>query len=250
MYQVPWDRKGVPPFSPLVALRLFLALSFLFFAALPAWSQEDSAAVPLPRAYCEYFLLDEDAEITMQAQLRDADGRAVLLDIRWLHHHQARDTFELKDALGSYVYYLTDGQERFALSGPANAHLRRLATHHLREPLFGSRLLYDDLELVAKGAYKCRNGEDLYRGRLRTALSQAWYYMKYSPEYPPIWLGMNGSRYQKREVFLKDWALLGKNWLPRRLELRPGGFLEVTQWRLLPTPEAPPPPTFWSFPRQ
>lgn len=166
-----------------------------------------------------------------EAQLLDVEGRPLELRIRWAHYPQATDTFHITAPNGEYVEYITNGQERFVWTGPRERHGRRLALHHLREPLFASAIYLDDLELIAKGAFRCQDSTEQKSRRLRTAQSQTWYTLVLDTASPATQLSMLGSRGRKRVLKLRNWTAIGATSLfPLWIQLNPQEFLIVTHY--------------------
>lgn len=219
----------------------------LLAATGPSAQEEASTDAPAVRSFCEYPSLADYIRLEAEAKLLDVEGRPLELRIRWAHYPQATDTFHITAPNGDYVEYITNGQERFVWTGPRERHGRRLAPHHLREPLFASAFYLDDLELIAKGAFRCQDSTEQKSHKLRTAQSQTWYTLALDTISPATRLSMHGARGRKRALELRNWTAVGAaSQFPLWVQLSPQEFLIVTHYE--PIVEEPAPHFKMPFP--
>jgi len=242
MYQVPCGRKGVPHFFNMVLLRSFSLqlfwIAWLCMLAGPVLAQDEGPPDSLSvRSYCAYPFVVEPFRLEATAQANDYDGRAMVLQIQWNHHPQATDTLRIEQVGGQRIEFISNGQERWLWQGRENRYMRRLAMHHLRESIFDSPFLLDDLELLTNGAYRCQDSADQSKGILRTAKSMAWYSLRFSMEKPPSKLNMAGMRGLRREIQFQDWEPFLDSWIPRSILLKKQATIRIT--RMEPLPDSP-----------
>lgn len=225
----------------MVDLRSFysqiLWIAWLCMLASPALAQDEGPDSVSVRSYCTYPLVTEPFLLEATAHTQDYDGKAMVLQIQWKHHPQATDTLRIDQVGGQKLEFINNGQERWLWLGQENRYMRRLAMHHLRESIFNSPFLLDDLELLTNGAYRCQDSTDHSKGILRTAKSMAWYSLRLSLESPPSSITMAGMRGLKREIQFQDWERFQESWVPRTVLLKKQGRIRIT--RLEPLDEVP-----------
>ncbi|HSQ42995.1 MAG TPA: hypothetical protein VLM37_12010 [Fibrobacteraceae bacterium] len=181
-------------------------------------AQDDSLEPPWTTHSCDHPLLD-------QALRLDADVRALDLDGHWLHlqvtwkHSSAVDSFWIvRQGHLDSMLYVNDGWMR-TLRGPMRGVCRAMAFHHLRERIYNTTLRFDDLELLAKGHFQCRDSAALLRSLYRTSQSAMWYSFRVTAD-SILCHGLNGVC---RTLKLSDWWVLpGGRELPSHLHLEEG----------------------------
>lgn len=213
-------------------------IAWLCLLAGPVLAQDEGPDSLSIRSYCTYPLVKEPFLLEATAQANDYDGKTLVLQILWKHHPQATDTLLIDQVGGQKLEYISDGQERWLWLGRENRYMRRLAMHHLRESIFNSAFLLDDLELLTNGAYRCQDSADQSKGILRTAKSMAWYSLRFSSEDPPAKVTMAGMRGLRREIQFQDWELFLESWIPRTVLLKKQGSIQITRLEPLPDTQA------------
>jgi len=78
-----------------------------------------------------------------------------------------------------------------------------MAWHHLREPILGTLLRYDDLELLAKGLFLCR--ADTSVTEWLPAYSNTWFRIRLSKQTQPNQVSFSGYQQLSRQLFLEKW---------------------------------------------
>lgn len=176
---------------------LKLACLFLITVSSAVWSEGDSSQ-------CFNFHIDQDVLIEFTAQGIDANHSAQTFSIVW-HHHPSlqQDTFKIA-TFNEKWWFITHDTQRWLLSDEKGA-VRAMAQHHLREPIMGTILRYDDLELWAHGQYNCsvnqRNQSQFYS----STKSQMWYSLNTDLQSPPSKGEFSGFLKTKRTVTFKHW---------------------------------------------
>jgi len=157
MYQVPCGRKDTPFILAMVIVLRFLFFYLFFLGVFQAFAQEDPPDQFSLSKFCEYPFFREPVIVEASLRLADTELRPLELEFRWHHNPQGQDTFQIARLDGPSLLYVTNGEERWVVYSSPQPHIRRMALHHLREPVFDTPLLYDDLELLAKGAFQCQD---------------------------------------------------------------------------------------------
>lgn len=191
---------------------------FLFFAAIAASAQEDSILENPVTNYCTSSLLSADFDIQATLSTRNSDEKPLTLAIQWKHRPVATDTFVIFSQRQTLTYRTGYSGRWLDYSKPERAS-RRLGFHHLREKVLDSDLLLDDLELLARGHYQCRDSITSRQTTWLTAQSQAWTKIRLAPSgfAPDIFqVIMEAGKRRRREINVMDWELTSAGWIPRR----------------------------------
>lgn len=231
--------EGFPDTKEFMQLRLSILYCICLLLG-PQWilAQEDPEQPQALPSFCEYPILPESWQIKAKAQLFHHDGQTIHFDIYWHHNPQALDTFLLTRPQGKFLRYITDGQQRTVVSGPNPVYSRRMATHHLRESIWGTPLLFDDLELLSKGAFLCPDSAKQKSNIYFTARSQSWGTIQFDSTSPPQQLITNG-RGRTRVIGLEQWKRESDFSIPWRLLWSRHEFIHITEMHPVITPAFP-----------
>lgn len=167
---------------------------------------------------CHKSFLQKDFQISMEGIFINRSKSRTHLDILWKHHHSPEaDTFAIYIANKDSLYYITNGDYRVLYSPKLKA-TRQMALHHLKEFIGKTPIRYDDLELLAKGAFLCPN-ESTPPNRLSTALSQMWFTLILDNMSKPESLRMFGTRGAKRQIKILEWSPFEGEELPAVIQI-------------------------------
>jgi len=197
--------------------RFSLALVFSCTAAL---SVQMSYAQESP-AFCVKTLIDKPYEVHIEGSFVNKYKSRIHTSILWKHHGASADSFYIafpnenagKSKIDSMLF-VTDGNFRRLYMPQENA-IRNFATHHLKENIGNSPLVFDDLDLLASGQYLCPDqNKNNAPNKFSTAFSQAWYTLIADSEQNATELKMFGSKSHKRTLSILGWSTLGEVKLP------------------------------------
>jgi len=227
----------------LLNLRLLLAYS-LALLANASWSQDDSAQVLNTKPICPAPLLQQDFEAVIHVQAFNADHAPISFRIIWTKHvgNQA-DTFRIMTSQQQWMF--TSGTRIRTLIDLQNRAVRAMAMHHLREPILGTILRYDDLELAAKGLFLCPDTTTKSRQpEWIPAQSETWFKLVMNTM-PPSEMTFYGYRKWTRQLQMEQWDSIPgiQRSFPARITMKSNErslIMRVqsiqTQWNHSPTP--------------
>jgi hypothetical protein len=189
------------------------------------FAQEDSTEASSNGDQCNRTILTTPYHVVAKIRATDLDQRVISFTISWTHIPAMADTFQIVHSTNHDILeYVSAKELRTLKSRPARS-FRAMATHHLRERIFGSTLRFDDLELLARGAFQCQDSLSKSRTKLKTAFSSTWYTLAWDSLQPPSTFVMYGLRKARRSGVMNDWkALPGKV----RLEETPALWADIS----------------------
>lgn len=190
----------------------------MLIAAIAANAQEDSILESPITNYCTSSLLSSEFDIQATLSTRNSDEKPLALAIQWKHRPASTDTFVILSQRQTLTYRTSNSGRWLDYSKPEWAS-RRLSFHHLREKVLDSDLLLDDLELLARGHYQCRDTIASRQTTWVTAHSQAWKKIRLTPSglAPNILqVIMEAGKRRRREINVMDWELTSAGWVPRK----------------------------------
>lgn len=166
---------------------------------------------------CHKPFLDKDFQISLEGSFINRSKSRTHLDILWKHHNLPQaDTFAIQLSKNDSLYFVTNGEYRTLYSTKLKA-TRQMALHHLKEFIGKTPIRFDDLEILANGAFLCP--EDSQKtNRLSTAFSQMWFTLIPDSTNVPKLLTMFGTRSAKREIKILEWKIFDSVLLPAKIQ--------------------------------
>lgn len=141
------------------------------------------------------------------------------IDIIWKHHESAPDSFQVYLSGQRSFLFITTPDYRLIWIQPENVK-RQMATHHLRETIGNSPLHWDDLDLLANGAFFCQDSSTKTKRVFATAFSQTWYSIIVDSLPSPSLLKMRGAKRASRDIIIHSWKEFSGVLLTAILELK------------------------------
>jgi hypothetical protein len=192
-------------------------LILLLFALDMPMAQEEAPDAAGAPGHCAVLLLKSPHRVMVQVKATDLDFHSRRFSVQWIHLPSQIDSFIIADPdTQDSLLYVTDFQLRRLLDLRTKAE-RAMATHHLRERILNTAIRYDDLELLAKGEFMCKDSIHGANRILKTAFSSTWYVLRTDTSNTPKTVEMFGLRKMHRTILLQDWSIL-----PRQATLREG----------------------------
>lgn len=162
---------------------------------------------------CKEPILNKDFQVSLEGTFINRSKSRTHIDILWKHHNSLdADTFAIHIPKEDSLYYITNGNSR-TLYSPKLKASRQMALHHLKEFIGKTPLRFDDLELLAHGAFLCPKDSAQKLKRL-TAFSQMWFTLIQDKPKEPESLTMFGARGSKRIVKILEWKKFEEVLLP------------------------------------
>lgn len=190
------------------------------------------AAEPAPN-FCGQTLFDSSYKVFIEGSFINKVKSRVHTSIQWNHHAAAPDSFHIAfpNESSDTTLFITDGNSR-RLKFPvpnSNGELaeRGMATHHLRENIGNSPLVYDDLDLLANGQFLCPDSakpKDPNPTAFATAFSQTWFHLTADQNPETTSLKMTGAKGNKRMLQILGWNKLGEIKLPTAVRISSNGY--------------------------
>lgn len=183
----------------------FISLAFLF-------------SIPEAQEVCSKPFLEKDFQISLEGTFINRSKSRTHINILWKHRTAPLpDTFAIHFPQGDSLYYVTNGEYRTLFSAKLKA-TRQMALHHLKEFIGKTPLRFDDLELLANGAFLCPT-DSSQNQKISTAFSQMWYTLILDNNSTPNTLSMFGSLGAKRKIKILKWENFEGSILPAILQI-------------------------------
>lgn len=168
---------------------------------------------------CYQSLIEKPFLINFEGHFVNSQKSRSHIDIVWRHHENAPDSFQVYLSGQRSFLFITTPDYRLIWIQPENVK-RQMATHHLRENIGNSPLHWDDLDLLANGAFFCQDSSTKARRLLATAFSQTWYSIAFDSLPTPSLLKMRGAKRASRDVIIHSWKEFSGVLLPAIVELK------------------------------
>lgn len=167
---------------------------------------------------CPHFLLDKDLVVNVEGRFVNEAKSRTSMDIQWRHHPEALDTFYVSFPNAKPFRFITAGAYRYMeFENPKVK--RQLGLHHLRETIGNTPLRLDDLELLANGAFLCKDTTEQPATVLSTALSNMWWSMSVNRLEEPDSVSMRGAYKESRLFRIGQWKDFSGTRLPTLIKL-------------------------------
>ena len=167
---------------------------------------------------CPHFLLDKDLIVNVEGRFVNEAKSRTSMDIQWRHHPEALDTFYVSFPNAKPFRFITAGAYRYMeFENPKVK--RQLGLHHLRETIGNTPLRLDDLELLANGAFLCKDTTEQPATILSTALSNMWWSMSVNRLEEPDSVSMRGAYKESRLFRIGQWKDFSGTRLPTLIKL-------------------------------
>lgn len=185
------------------------------------------AAEPAPN-FCGQTLFDNSYKVFIEGSFVNKVKSRVHTSIQWNHHAAAPDSFHIvfPNESSDTILFTTDGSRRrlkFPVPNSDGEFAERgMATHHLRENIGNSPLVYDDLDLLANGQFLCPDSakpKDPNPTAFATAFSQTWFHLTADQNPEPTSLKMTGTKGHRRMLQILSWNKLGEIKLPTAVRI-------------------------------
>ena len=189
-------------------MRFFLFIILFFFFGQP-FAQD----------ICYQSLIEKSFLVNFEGRFINSVNSRSHIDVSWRHHENAPDSFQVYLSNKRSFLYVTTKDYQVLWIQPENVK-RQMATHHLKEKIGHTPIHWDDLELLANGAFFCQDSSAKARSILATAYSQTWYSIIYDSIPSPNQIKMRGARGLSREVTILSWKNFNGILLPAILEFK------------------------------
>lgn len=163
---------------------------------------------------CPHTMLDRDMIVNMEGWFINPQHSRARIDIEWRHHEEAkRDTFFIHLPGKPSFKYISDATYRYLEKDNPKVK-RQMAMHHLKEQIGNTPVRYDDLELLARGLFVCKDSTVQKPTIFSTAYSQMWWSLASDSLPMPRLVTMRGAFKEKREMRIDSWKELSGIMLP------------------------------------
>lgn len=187
-------------------MRFFLFIILFFFFEQP-FAQD----------ICYPSLIEKSFLVNFEGRFINSENSRCHIDVSWKHHKNAPDSFQVYLSNNRSFLYITTKDYQILWIQPENVK-RQMATHHLKEKIGNTPIHWDDLELLANGAFFCQDSSAKARSILATAYSQTWYSIIYDSIPSPKQFKMRGARGLSRKVKILSWKPFSDILLPAILD--------------------------------
>lgn len=163
---------------------------------------------------CPHTFLDKDMIVNMEGWFINPQHSRARIDIEWRHHEADKlDTFFIHLPNTPSYKYITAETSRYIEKDSPRIR-RQMAMHHLKEEIGNTPVRYDDLELLARGLFVCKDSSVQKPTILSTAFSQMWWSISSDSLPRPRLVTMRGAFKEKREMRIDSWKELSGVALP------------------------------------
>ena len=190
-----------------------LTFTKIIFAMALACSGAASAQDLCPR-----YLLEKDLVVNIEGRFVNEQKIRTSMDIQWRHHQEALDTFWVSFPEATPFSFVTAGESRY-LEFDNPKVKRQLGLHHLRENIGNTPLKLDDLELLAVGAFLCKDTTEQPATVLSTAFSNTWWTLTMNRTEEPDSITMRGAFRESRTLRIGQWKNFSGARLPTLIKL-------------------------------
>lgn len=171
-------------------------------------------------AECEFSLVDSAAVISIEGRFVNREFSRVGIDLIW-QRTQLADTFDIVLSGSESFRYVSSPDFRYMEYRPENVR-RQMATHHLKENIGNSPLLWDDLELLARFLFRCPDSLPPDSNLFQTTRSAAWKSVAVNSKIRPDSITMKSYRNEIRTLFIHRWANFNGIFLPSSFDIASG----------------------------
>lgn len=176
-----------------------------------------SSSASFSQDVCPKFLLDSAMVVNVEGRFINNRQSRTSIDMEWRHHPEALDTFFVNLPNQKPFTFVTAGEYRYMLLGQEKIK-RQLGLHHLKENLGTTPLRLDDLELLANGAFLCKDSTSK-PNVFSTAFSNMWWSLTADTLPVPNSVTMNGARKEARTFSIGKWKDFSGASLPTLISL-------------------------------
>lgn len=203
----------------------------------PCFAQEEIEYTAELSNTCSLRLFDQPSELFATVKYSDLYSNHSEFKLRWKHNPSDIDSFWISKANSLDTQVYTSNRWIRHLRIPTKNTFRAMAEHHLRERIFLSAFRYDDLELLAQGAFYCKTNQDSLTQRIRTARSNTWYTIHWNSAQPITEMHFFGFQSLQRDFRVNSWIPLRNSVLiPSTIEVKESSGLtaEIRVQKIIP----------------
>jgi hypothetical protein len=145
------------------------------------------------------------------------------IDIQWRHHPESLDTFFVSFPKERPFRFITSDDFQY-MEFDLPKIKRQLGMRHLKESIGNTPLKLDDLELLANGAFLCKDTTEQPATVLSTAFSNTWWSMSVNRLEEPDSVTMRGANKETRLFQIGKWKEFSGIRLPTLIKLNSDNY--------------------------